>query len=340
MSVSRPSSRGPSRKAPDRLPEEPETNKRTARRRNLAANKPRRGTGSAAATAQVTARQAAPAKADPIRMITFNTAVGNPKIKTPQEAFLQLPFYQDVIQGRPNAPIVNLQEVGPRQLEALQAAEKKGNFRMFYIGRPGGSQGGQYNVMLIPNRFEVVAGDSHYFGGAHAKGLAKSVFGWAKGGFKGKPPSQWVEPRMWTNVRLKDKQSGKVFTVMNTHLSTDPNIRLEQARKLRDEVVKAKKHGPVVLAGDLNVRAPGERNSDPRQNATDEKVRKLLWTIMKDMGANQEKMDKPNIDFVLGTGFTSKSTNIYQGTELSLPGLPTADKISDHYAEENVLEFT
>lgn len=34
-----------------------------------------------------------------LRVITFNTAVGNPRIKTAQRAFLELPFYRDVIEG-------------------------------------------------------------------------------------------------------------------------------------------------------------------------------------------------------------------------------------------------
>lgn len=349
MSVTRTNPRGPSLKS---APEAKAAKKKKKQARNRARNEvraqpPVRSEKSvAAARAAAAARISAPpppaaTKPDPIRMITYNTAVGNSKIKTAQEDFLELPFYQDVLQGRPNAPILNLQEVGPRQIEALQAAEKSGKFRMFYAGRPGGTQGGQYNAMLIPKRFEVLQGDSQYFAEQHARGLGKSLWNWAKGGFDGKPSTQWIEPRMWTHVRLKDAQSGKVFTVMNTHLSLDPNIRVEQAKKLRDEAVKAKKYGPVVLAGDLNTRAPSEAlpaNASP-QAAADAKVRKMLWSVLTDMGATQEKMNKSNIDYVLASGFNSVSTNIYQGGELTLPGLPSADKVSDHYAEENVLEF-
>lgn len=277
---------------------------------------------------------------DPVRVITYNTAVGNSKIKTKQQDFLRLPFYQDVIQGRPNAPILTLQEVGPAQLDALKSAEKNGNFRLMYIGRPGGTQGAQYNAVLVPKRFELVEGDSHYFKDAHLEGAAKTLWNWAKGGFESKlNVSQLIEPRMFTELRLKDTQSGRQFTVFNTHLSLLPEVRKAQARELAERVDRAKKYGGVVLAGDLNTKAPGEsRGSSPNDKA-DAEVRKLLWSRLTDMGAEQKDIDKPNIDFVLGSGFKSTKTIIYDGDSLSLPGSPNAKSVSDHYAEENVLEF-
>jgi endonuclease/exonuclease/phosphatase family metal-dependent hydrolase len=285
-------------------------------------------------------KQVAQVPADPVRMITYNTAIGNSKIKTDQRDFLKLPFYQDVLHGRPNAPILTLQEVGQKQLEALQAEEKRGNFSLMYIAKPYGGQGPQYNVVVVPKRYEIVEGDSHYFRDSHLGGAVKHLWSWASSGFKTKlNPTQLVEPRMFNQLRLKDTQSGRQFTVINTHLSLLPEIRKAQARELAERLDAAKKYGPVVLTGDLNTYAPGTGPKKGANADADREVHKILWSRLTDMGADQKKLDKPNIDFILANGFKSKSTKIYDGDSISLPGSPTAKEVSDHYAEEDVLEF-
>ena len=77
--------------------------------------------------------------ADHVRVVTFNTAAGNPRILTPQAAFLGLPFYRDALEGSPEAPILALQEVGPPQWLALgQAAARPGaRFALLEWHRPG-----------------------------------------------------------------------------------------------------------------------------------------------------------------------------------------------------------
>ena len=58
-----------------------------------------------------------------VRVITFNTAAGNPRITTPQEDFLRLPFYEEAFGGAEDAPLLALQEVGD-----AQARERKRHY--------------------------------------------------------------------------------------------------------------------------------------------------------------------------------------------------------------------
>jgi hypothetical protein len=94
----------------------------------------------------------------PVEIITFNTGSGNPKIKTPQEEFVDLPFYQKAIKGEPDAPIIGLQEAGPAQVKALYEETKNtGNVSYEYI-RSNFSKGG--NLLIIPKRFDVLKSKS------------------------------------------------------------------------------------------------------------------------------------------------------------------------------------
>lgn len=277
--------------------------------------------------------------ADPLRLITFNTAVGNPKIRTHQRDFLELPFYREVLEGAPGAPILGLQEVGPAQHEAVKRAAANGRFKVVYVDRygMGNSQG---NMMLIPGRFEVLSSGSHRFVESHLKGTAASLWSWAKSGFKGPLRTQLIEPRMWNEVKLRDSQSGQVFSVFNTHLSLDPHVRLQQAHELVGRLKEARKAGPVVLMGDLNTRAPGYTTGRPDQDRADAAIRKLFFPFLQDMGAGVAPGKRPDIDFVLADGFDRVSTRMYTGDSLSVPSAKDAEALSDHYAEENVVRFS
>lgn len=280
---------------------------------------------------------ASPASTD-VRVITFNTASGNSRYDQAGEAFLSLPFYQDVIQGRPNAPILAGQEIHGDQLAALKKAAEGGNFTVIDAGRPPGYRE-QHNVILVPKRFEVLSHESRYFKASALKGVASAVSGWF--GERRLPSknelSQVVEPRMWSEVRLKDRETGKVFTVFNTHVSWQNDIRLAQMKDLMARVREAQKDGPVVLAGDLNTHTA---ESSPT-HATDAKIRDLFEAAeLRDTDANPGRIGKkPNIDWILTDDFQTVSSRQYVGGDLQMPGGETAEKISDHYAEEAVLRW-
>ena len=267
---------------------------------------------------------------DTLRVITFNTAVGNPRIRTPQRAFLELPFYREVIEGSAEAAILALQEVGPEQAEALKQAAGAGSFRVIHIQRPG-----QGNALLVPRRFEVLRQRSRYFVTSQLVAVGRSLWRWVRGGRR-PDHRQLAEPRMWSEARLRDRRSGRTFSAFNTHLSGDPIARVEQARALFRRARAARRDGPVIVAGDLNTRMVD--TEDPEQSRADATIRTFFGSL-RDMGASAPDPGRPSIDFVLADGFEAVSARHYTGDSLQLPGLPSAEVISDHYAREHVLRF-
>ncbi len=276
------------------------------------------------------AQGADPEDPDLLRVITFNTAVGNPRITTDQRDFLQLPFYQDIIQGRADAPLLAGQEIGPTQARALKEAAADGNFQVIHKQRPG-----QGNVLLVPKRFEVLKAERHFYLKSQLRAALEAVRAWVK--LREKPDHrQLLELRMWIEALLRDSRSGRSFTIFNTHLSGNPALRLEQARELFRWVHRAAERGPVIVAGDFNTRT--SETATAEQDVVDSQVRALFGDL-KDMGELAAERKRSSIDYVLARGFTAVSSKLYTGASLQLPGRPRAELISDHYAEEDVLRF-
>lgn len=266
-----------------------------------------------------------------VRVITFNTAVGNSKIKTDQQDFVTLPFYQSVINGEPGAPIMCLQEVGNAQRKELERLAKNGNFTV--LSQRVALNFKQSNVILVPKRFKVERADNTYFIGSQLKAAAKTIWGWFKG--EGKPSFgklwQLVSPRGFQQMALKDTLTGKKLTVFNAHTSYDPALKAVHAKQLFDAAREAGKQGPVIVGGDLNTNTTPQSQSDKDAHAQ--------WKDFQDMGLPGEAGDRHNIDFVLAQGFDSVSSKWYLGDSLQLPGSPNAALVSDHYAEEDVLRY-
>lgn len=269
-----------------------------------------------------------------VRVVTFNTAIGNPAIKTAQADFLQLPFYRAVLEGQPGAPILALQEVGNAQRAAVEKLAASGNF--YVLGERVGLTGRQNNMILIPKRFAVVQAKNHYYRMSHLRGVAKTLWSWAKGGFKGGLNlSQLTEPRGYQELRLRDTLTGKAFTVFNSHTSYYDALKVEHNQQLFSAARSAAERGPVIVAGDLNTRTA---DTDPEVDSWHDKSR-ANYDGFRDMGPQGAPPDKTNIDWVLAKGFSAVSSRWYTGKDVSLPGSPDARTVSDHYAEEDVLRF-
>ena len=260
-------------------------------------------------------------------MITFNTAVGNPEIETDQRDFLELPFYREVIEGRPEAPLLALQEVGPEQVKALVRSAADGRFRVIHIQRPG-----QGNALVIPARFEVLGKGSGYFLLSQLRALARAL-GRTLGRRERFNHRQFFELRMWSRARLRDRAGGGEFTIFNTHVSGDPHLRLAQSRSLFRRVRRAARKAPVILAADLNTRPADAESADPEQSRADAEVR-ALFPPLEDMAPSLRDPRRGAIDWVLATGFSPGEARQYTDGSLQLDGLPSAEVISDHYAKE------
>ena len=295
---------------------------------------PKAPPGAAAPAATAAAMAGDRYLASDVKVITFNTAIGNPKIKTDQKDFTQLPFYQSTLKNEPGAAILCLQEVGNAQRDEVKRLAASGQFHVF--SQAVGLRGRQNNMIVIPKRYEVVSHENNKYDLGHLKAIGSKVWKWAKS--FGKEPMNWSqlsEPRGYQKVVLKDSVTGKTMTVFNTHTSYYDEVKVGHNRELFKAAKEAAKKGPVIVAGDLNTRTadtdPGDKfNAQVREQFGD----------FKDMGV-QGKLPggKTNIDWVLADGFTSVSSKMYTGDSISLPGSPDALSVSDHYAEEDVLRF-
>ena len=96
--------------------------------------------------------------------------------------------------------------------------------------------------------------------------------------------------------------------------------------------------GPVILAADLNTRPADAENKNPEQRQADAAIRALLPPL-EDMAPSLRDPRRTAIDWVLASGFTPVGARQYTDDALQLPGLPSADVISDHYAKEAAVRF-
>jgi endonuclease/exonuclease/phosphatase family metal-dependent hydrolase len=222
--------------------------------------------------------------------------------------------------------------VGPEQAKALKEAAEDGRFCVVHIQRPG-----QGNALVIPGRFEVLGKRSRYFFLSQLGAIGKALLRVARKRERFNH-RQYLELRMWSRARLRDRQGGGELTVFNTHISGDPHLRLAQARSLCRRVHRAGRDAPVILAADLNTRPADAESKNPGQRRADEAVR-ALFPPLEDMAPALRDPRRGAIDWVLARGFSPVSARQYTDDSLQLPGLGSAELISDHYAKEVVLRY-
>ena len=179
------------------------------------------------------------------------------------------------------------------------------------------------NALIVPARYDVLGTRRGYYLLSHLRGVVDGLRWW-RTERHGPNWRQFGELRMWIKARLRDSLSRRVFTVLTTHLSIEPSLKRRQAHAI---VERARRGGPVVLAGDLNVPATGARGRDVEIAA--------ILARLQDMGSD----GRPDIDYVLADGFTPVSTRRWTGDSLALPGSPNAETVSDHYAKDALLCF-
>lgn len=248
-----------------------------------------------------------------IAVVTLNTASGSDEITTPQPAFLKLPFYQKAINGDPDAPIIGLQEVGPAQAEKVaQLAKKSGNFSYSYIKSRVSNDG---NLLIVPKRFDVLRSESApYPFEVQVAGILQSA---GVGSFKPKDIGQ-LYPRMWSEMRVKDRVTGTIFTIANTHLSYNQEIQRRQSDIVLKKIKEAQKYGPVITTGDFNADTRSKEYHGKRLKA---QMEKAGMTDMSPQG-------RMNIDYVWASGFKSVGKEIL----VAPPGIK-----SDHDGEKVVM---
>jgi endonuclease/exonuclease/phosphatase family metal-dependent hydrolase len=256
-----------------------------------------------------------------VRVITFNTAVGNPRIKTQQEDFLRLPFYREALDGGPEAPLLALQEVGDAQARALRRAAAESSARVLQARRPK-----QGNALVVPDRYNVLSRRWGYYVVPQLRGILDGLRTGQRNW------RQYLELRMWIEARLRDRAAGRELTALTTHVSADGSLKMPQTRAIVERALAAAARGPVVLAGDFNVPKRNPRGRDVEAAA--------LLARLRDVGTSEPPPGKENIDYVLTSGFEPVSSRLWTGDSLALPGSPDAESVSDHYAEDDVIRYS
>jgi endonuclease/exonuclease/phosphatase family metal-dependent hydrolase len=143
-------------------------------------------------------------------------------------------------------------------------------------------------------------------------------------------------------VTVRDQKTGERITLFNTHVSshgrqTEPQVA---------QVLEIAKHAPtekVLLMGDMNTAtADTDRKHDPRWARTRARMQEAGFQDMGPQGANGISLRSHgiNIDYVLAKGFHSQGGHMWKGDDIGLgTDLPNAESISDHYAEEDTLDY-
>jgi endonuclease/exonuclease/phosphatase family metal-dependent hydrolase len=237
-----------------------------------------------------------------VRLLTYNTAAGNPRVTTPQHAFLALPFYEEALAGAPDAPILALQEVGEVQSRALQRAAAAGRCRVLQARRPRLG-----NALVVPAGREVVAHARGWYPGAQIRGALDALR-------RRRPHTDWRqlgELRMWIEAHLHDRASGFELTVLTTHLSVEPALKVAQARAIAARARAAAARGPVILAGDLNLPARAPHGRDREAMAL------LRAAGLEDAALTEPSPGRPDIDRVLVAGLEAVSSRTWTDVRLS-----------------------
>jgi endonuclease/exonuclease/phosphatase family metal-dependent hydrolase len=256
-----------------------------------------------------------------VRVVTFNTAAGNPRIKTRQADFLQLPFYREALESVPGAPLLALQEVGDEQAGALRRTAAARAGRVLQMRRPKLG-----NALVIPDRYLVLSHRRGYYVVPQLRGIFD--------GLRSRRPDwrQFGELRMWIEARLRDRAAGRELTLLTTHISANGSLKVPQATAIVGRALAAAERGPVILAGDFNVPARNPRGRDVEAAA--------LLARLRDVGTAEPPGGRENIDYVLTAGFEPVSSRLWTGDSVSLPGSPNAETVSDHYAEDDVVRYS
>lgn len=288
--------------------------------------------------------------AAPLNVVTFNTG-SDDDMQAPQAAFTNLPMFQAVINGRPDAPILSLQEAGDTLAKKLIAeAQRTGNFQVVWTGKTYLPSDNKLitpftlgTLVLVPKRFKVTQKATHYYRGRQWQ-LLEDLWQVVRGKLSLKTALTDEGRRGYQELQLVDTTSGRPLTLINTHISYYAPARERQAAQLREAVTRARARGPVIVTGDFNTSTRDTNTEhDPR-------VERFWQTLdpagLQDMGPRgaagaSDWKSGHDLDQVLASGFTSTASRLYTGS--SMPGIPgrlDARDLSDHYAEGDTLAWS
>jgi len=180
--------------------------------------------------------------AEALRVMTFNIRYDNPG--DGEDGWANRKAKVASMIRLHGADVVGLQEAQPNQIADLQAALPL--LAWFGTGRSAERDGEHCAVFYRRDRLEVLAESTFWL--SETPDAAGSR-GWDA-----------ALPRIVTWGRLRDRRSGSVFHLFNTHLDhVGEGARRESARLLLRKVAEiAGPDGPVVVTGDFNTTPDSE----------------------------------------------------------------------------------
>lgn len=172
---------------------------------------------------------------------SLNTMTWNIRYNNLGDGLNAWPFRKDWVAeiiGNSKADIAGFQEVLDGQLEDLKS--RLPHMDAYGVGRDDGQKGGEsVPIFYRKARFELVDKATFWLSPTPDKVGSQ---GWDA-----------ALPRIASWVKLKDRHSGIIFYVMNTHFDhRGAQARAESAALLLKQLQEKFAHHPVILMGDLN----------------------------------------------------------------------------------------
>ena len=171
----------------------------------------------------------------PVRLMTWNVRYANKEDDAAGQGWLQRRERVFALIKSDNPDVLCVQEPKAAQVDDLTAALAE--YDHYGVGRDDGKRAGEFAAVFYKRaRFEAVETQTVWLSetpDAPSKGWDAAL------------------PRVASRVRLRDKASGTLFDVWDTHFDhVGVTARIESAKLLNARAASA--NVPTVLAGDLN----------------------------------------------------------------------------------------
>jgi endonuclease/exonuclease/phosphatase family metal-dependent hydrolase len=190
--------------------------------------------------------------------------------------------------------VLGVQEARHPQIVDLQNALP--DYKFYGVGRDDGKQGGEYTgIYFLNDKFVLLGDDSFWLSDSPETPGSK---------FRNAPLAL---TRMASWVRLRDRESGAVFLVLNTHWDhISDTARLQSASVILERIAKHGGGCPAIVMGDLNAseRSPELKALLQGERALVDSYRALFPTPSADEGSFggwEGRRDGDRIDFILHT---------------------------------------
>lgn len=236
------------------------------------------------------AQSTIPTSPGTLRVMSYNLRFAS---DTPPNAWpARRPLMRELIQQ--DAPdVIGTQEGVYRQLKDLAADLPE--FDWIGLGRDGGSRGEFMAVFYRKARLEPLEFD-HYWLSDTPEVMGSKTWGTRLA-------------RMVTWVKFRDRQTGTEFFFINTHFDHQVQAAREKSSELiRQRVAAMETKRPVVLVGDFNAAAGGNKAYD---HLTGDKFFTDTWTTARERkgegiatfnGFKAIQPGGPRIDWILARG--------------------------------------